>query len=279
MSVPKKLLASIFNAFAPVKVALQATFATAAQCEAVHERLFAPILPVPQKKTDIGVVMGGTATSGEAARFAAQEYLNGRFEKIVVAGGAKAEDKMFERALFLADGDSWALLPERDFNSGLTEAEYMKEVLVKMGVPKDVIEVVGTDCKHMDKVVDAVLRSDSVRDADSMTVMAYGPGAQRVRSTIRFQNEQTVDGALKTRFDGPIVPIATGVGNMTTANWKDYWVARYYVFMEAHNMDPARARTAGNPEADGFIGQYSLDPAVHREEEITLTSGLPDMGR
>jgi len=266
-----------------LKGVARAKFASDEQLQEVHDRLFDPILPVPQKKTELGVVFGGTATSGFAARFAAGEFHAGRFDKIVVAGGAPTDDKLFRGAMRLFDRESLKAIKVSDYDNDLTEEALMREVLLEARVPDEAIEVVGKDRKHMDGVVDSLLRSEFVAAADSMSVIAYGPGAQRIRSTIRFQNGNAdakahfdtlfKDAREKPAFEGAIVPMVAGVGKMQPDNWRESLIARFYVMAEGNNMDPKRAGRGG------YIDKYCMDPAAHREQEDALVAALPDFVR
>ncbi|MFK7838762.1 MAG: hypothetical protein AB8B83_00390 [Bdellovibrionales bacterium] len=243
-----------------------------------HQRLFAPIENVPAKQTDIGVVMGGTGTSGFTARLAAEEFHKGRYEKIIVAGGAKVvKNPGLKKVLQLFDSETLSLLDPEDLESEKSEADYIYDVLVKAGVPEEAIQKAGADKNNTDEIVDSVLRHEFSKSARSMTVVAYGPGAQRIRSTFRMQAQDLHAGARgqdiddKAAFEGAIVPIVAGLGKMQPHNWKDSLIARFYVMAEAHNMAPKRAGRGG------FIDQYCLDPESHRDNEDLLIAELPDM--
>lgn len=260
-----------------------ACFATDKQLEDAHNQLFDPIWPVRNKKTDLCAVFAGTVTSGFVARHAAAEYRAGRFEKIVVAGGGPTDNPGLRKIMKHLDPESLLAIEESDYQNDLTEGALMRQVLIAQGVPDAAIKVVGEDQTNMDGVVDAVMRSAFAKAADSMSVIAYGPGAQRVRSTIRFQNADVEEGALfdkidaqrreKQAFEGAIVPMVAGVGKMQPENWRETLIARFYVMAERHNMLPERAGRGG------YIGKYCLDPAEHRAHEDALIDALPDFVR
>lgn len=223
-----------------------------------HQRLFASLIPVPDKKTDVAIVMGGTATSGSVARLAAEEFKNGRFDKVIVAGGAPVANKGLYQALKRFSPDALNEIPRIDFFNRLGEARYMREVLIQSNVCFDSIDIAGLDERHTDKVIADVLKSEFLESAGSVTIMAYGPYAERARATLRHQG-----------FDKPVVVIPVGFAGMEPDNWHEHFIARAYVLEEARNMDPKNKR--------GYIGQFCAETDHERERELIAT--LPDMAR
>lgn len=234
----------------------RAVFADSKTIETAHERLFAPLLPIANKKTDVAVVMGGTGTSGEVARAALHGYEDGRFDKIIVAGGAPAGNKRLYRALRLFNRAAVDEIQLTDFFNDMTEAEYMRQVLIELGVPEQDIEVAGGDQKHADKIIEFVLKSEFMRKAGSATFLAYGPYAMRARATARFQG-----------FEKPAVAMPVSFAGMKPENWGEHLMARLYVLEEARNMDPARKAS--------YIGRYAKAP--DHGHERALIEALPDL--
>lgn len=227
----------------------------------VNQRLFAPFADAydDPKKTEIAIVFGGRSTSGATARKAGELYHDGHFDHIVVAGGARICDPLVAAALIRdrfefgtlkdafikADAAGYLdrILPERqDILTRAAEADYMRHILLKSGVPENRITI-GSRERHANTIVRDVIKQDFA----SAAVIGYAPYIARLIGTFRHQGEER-----------PLVakPVNEVFG-LNPGNWQDSSLARVIV-AEARNTDP------DNP--NGYIGKYCVVPDWEKEK-------------
>jgi uncharacterized SAM-binding protein YcdF (DUF218 family) len=108
--------------------------------DAINNHLF--FKPAQMDNPDVAILLGARGVSGDIARHAARDYLSGKFNAIVLCGGITVKQQWIPYAMTLAP-TLWGITKEfkkEDLSSNLKESDYMREVLLGEGVPKDAIK-------------------------------------------------------------------------------------------------------------------------------------------
>ncbi len=218
-----------------------------------------------QCKADAALVFGAGIMSGSIARRAANAFHNGEFEHIIVSGGVKIFGgnivKTVQDTLMIAA----ALWPSRlskiktfqDFLSLQTEAEYMAAVLVKAGVPKEVISI-EDKATNTEQNIKNSMGFISALGVQCLKLLTAAPMEYRAMGTAR--NNADLD-----KID--LVSEGVEALGLTWRNWdksKDLFgkMIASLIRSEATKMDPNAAKT--------YIGKHAVVPNYMQEEERLL---------
>ena len=150
--------------------------------DAINEHLF---YDMPLKKTDAAFVLGCKSISGTVARQTVELYKLGAFDKIIISGGQQVKEPLVMLWLALTGRIDEALdtAKGQDFRSKKSEAAYMRDEMIAMGVRVEDIIFVEEESKHTGANI-ANCR-DVLADFNSVSIITYAPNQRRALGTLQ----------------------------------------------------------------------------------------------
>lgn len=209
--------------------------------DAVNQRLLFDFPAVP---TEVGVLLGARSASGDVAREAAKLIRNDMFGQVILSGGLKVFQPAVAAVLAVNGLGSAVREHPADFFSRMTEAAYMRHVLVEEeGIPEDRISYVeetstntGQNFKNIQDVLVGFCSAGIVTTAYHQR-RALGTALHHVHDTAFVSH--------------PVYPFG-----LTQKNWNRPGI-KSFLFGEMAKMDPANPKT--------YVGKFCKDPDIERE--------------
>lgn len=218
--------------------------------DTVNQRL---LFDFPAVKTEVGVLLGARSVSGTLARHAATQIRKGMFEKVILSGGLKVFQP--EVACVLAVNGLGAAVRDYpdDFFSRMTEAAYMRQVLVKEeGIPEDLIVFIDDNSKNTGHKFNLLEEKGVLANFNSVALVAPAYEQRRTIGTARMH----------TAFNHIVfVPQQVYPFGLTKGNWDRFGI-RGFVLGEMAKTDPDHPET--------YVGTFCKDPDIERERDRAL---------
>lgn len=206
--------------------------------EEIQSDLFIPDCGL---KTKFAVAHGCKGASGELARFAAKRFHAGDFEWLVLTGGVRVFDPLTFAAL-MRFNLSEALAKAWDFAAIQKEADYMKAVVLRHGVPAarifcEDVQGRGARSKHTGQNVENLLSMPELKDDlySENAVMVLGHAYQTRRLAGTWRKKMPEGFHIATRSCFPY--------GFTRENWSGVWGVEQLIQGEMAKID------AQNPNA------------------------------
>lgn len=221
--------------------------------DAINEHLF---YDMPLKKTDAAFVLGCKSISGTVARQTVELYKLGAFDKIIISGGQEVKEPLVMLWLALTGRIDEALdtAKGQDFRAKETEAAYMRDEMIAMGVRAEDIIFVEEESKHTGANIANCC--DVLADFNSVSIITYAPNQRRALGTLQ-----------KELPDMEALSVPVYAFGFNKENWHKSWFLRWLVGGEYSKINPDHPKT--------YVGKYCVNPDI--EEAKARTAHLPNV--
>lgn len=217
---------------------------------------------MPPVQTEVGVILGQRCLSGIVARECAKLYHEGRFKKIIVAGGQSVFSPLVLAGLVLVAPSReaiWTGALKDDFQFALKkgstlEAEFIKQTLTERErVPEGDIIFCDGESRNTGENVENIL--GPLKGFSSAAFITLAPHARRIMETVRMQ----LDGADIALTTHSVYPLG-----LTRQNWQDHFLLRRGLSREAAKTDPANNNPHTSYHRRGFCEPVDIEKEIKR---------------